>query len=202
MKVGTDGVLLGAWTPVRDADRRVLDVGTGTGLIALMLAQRTTAARITALDVDPDCVGQARENANASPWGHRIGTVCSPVQEFGDGPFDLIVSNPPFYDNSLPSPDAARTTARHTASLPFVDLLDAVDRLLAPDGRLAARSLWLTARTDVRTTPHSGVRRSLMLFGRQPSECFPQTAVLTVQTAPECFTPEYRALTSDFYLKF
>ncbi len=118
MKVGTDGVLLGAWTPVRDADRRVLDVGTGTGLIALMLAQRTTAARITALDVDPDCVGQARENANASPWGHRIGTVCSPVQEFGDGPFDLIVSNPPFYDNSLPSPDAARTTARHTASLP------------------------------------------------------------------------------------
>ena len=96
-------------------------------------------------------------------------------------------------------------------------LLDAVDRLLAPDGRfavilpaeearrfrmLAARSLWLTARTDVRTTPHSGVRRSLMLFGRQPSECFPQTAVLTVQTAPECFTPEYRALTSDFYLKF
>lgn len=217
MKVGTDGVLLGAWTPVRDADRRVLDVGTGTGLIALMLAQRTTAARITALDVDPDCVGQARENANASPWGHRIGTVCSPVQEFGDGPFDLIVSNPPFYDNSMHSPDAARTTARHTASLPFVDLLDAVDRLLAPDGRfavilpaeearrfrmLAARSLWLTARTDVRTTPHSGVRRSLMLFGRQPSECFPQTAVLTVQTAPECFTPEYRALTSDFYLKF
>lgn len=217
MKVGTDGVLLGAWVPVRDTDRRVLDIGTGTGLIALMLAQRAAGARITALDVDPACAEQARENADASPWGDRIETVCAPVQAFGAEPFDLIVSNPPFYDNSLPSPDAARTTARHTASLPFAELLDAVERLLAPEGRfalilpaeearrfrmLASRSLWLEARTDVRTTPRSGVRRSLMLFGRRPSETFPEPEILTVQTAPECFTPEYRALTADFYLKF
>lgn len=217
MKVGTDGVLLGAWTPVRDADRRLLDVGTGTGVIALMLAQRSASARITALDIDSACVAQARENADASPWGGRIETRCSPVQLFDAEPFDLIVSNPPFYDCSLPSPDAARTTARHTASLSFAELLDAVDRLLAPDGRfavilpadeaqrfrmLAARRLWLAARTDVRTTPRAGVKRSLMLFARRMEGGSPETGVLTVQTAPGCFTPEYRALTADFYLKF
>lgn len=217
MKVGTDGVLLGAWVPLRSGDRRLLDVGTGTGLIALMLAQRAPEARITALDVDAACTEQARGNADASPWGDRIATVCAPVQRFEAEPFDLIVSNPPYYDNSLPSPDAARTTARHTASLPFAELLDAVDRLLAPDGRfavvlpaeearrfrlLASQRLWLTARTDVRTTPRSGVKRSLMLFARRPADGFPEPEVLTVQTAPECFTPEYRALTADFYLKF
>lgn len=217
MKVGTDGVLLGAWTPVRDTDRRVLDIGTGTGLIALMLAQRAPEARITALDVDAGCVEQARGNADASPWGDRIETVCSPVQDFRAEPYDLILSNPPYYDNSLPSPDAARTAARHTASLSFAELLAAADRLLAPAGRfsvvlpaaearrfrmLASGRLWLEAQTDVQTTPRSEVRRSLMLFSRlRPAES-PRPARLTIQTAPETFTPEYRELTADFYLKF
>lgn len=218
MKVGTDGVLLGAWAPLRSDDRRLLDIGTGTGLIALMLAQRSPEARITALDVDPDCTEQARANADASPWGDRIDTRCTPVQQFRpEVLFDLIVSNPPYYDNSLPSPDAARTTARHTASLSFAELLDAVDRLLVPEGRfavvlpagevrrfslLAAPRLWLTARTDVRTTPRRGVKRSLLLFARRPADRVPESELLTVQMAPECFTPEYRALTADFYLKF
>ena len=171
MKVGTDGVLLGAWVPVRDTDRRVLDIGTGTGLIALMLAQRTAGARITALDVDPACAEQARENADASPWGGRIETVCAPVQAFGAEPFDLIVSNPPFYDNSLPSPDAARTTARHTASLPFAELLDAVGRLLAPEGRPPVPDAGVAvavARSPDRRADHAPQRRAAFADALRP----------------------------------
>ena len=95
MKVGTDGVLLGAWAGVRPSDRRILDVGTGTGLIALMMAQRAPEALITGVDVEE--VSQARENAAASPWGGRVAFVQCPVQEFApDERFDLIVSNPPY----------------------------------------------------------------------------------------------------------
>ena len=137
MKVGTDGVLLGAWTPLRPTDRRLLDIGTGTGLIALMLAQRAPEAEVTGIDIDD--VSQARENAAASPWGGRLHFVQTPVQTFAPaGRFDRIVSNPPFFDATLPSPDAGRTTARHTVTLTFSELCDAVLRLLAsPQGTTA-----------------------------------------------------------------
>lgn len=218
MKVGTDGVLLGAWVPLRAEDRRLLDLGTGCGVIALMLAQRQADARITALDIDPDCVLQTRENADRSPWGERITAVEAPVQEFFPAePFDLIVSNPPYFENSLLSPDAGRSRARHTASLSYAELLQAVGRLLAPEGRfavvlpaeeakrfrcLAAQWLWLEAQLDVRTTPRRPVKRSLMLFGRRQPVHEPALKELVIQTAPETFTPEYRAMTGDFYLKF
>ena len=126
MKVGTDGVLLGAWTPLRDSDRRILDIGTGTGLIALMLAQRAPGAAVTGIDIDD--VGEARANGDASPWGDRLSFVRCPVQEFSDRPFDLIVSNPPFFVDSLTCPDAGRTTVRHAVHLPFGELRDAVGR--------------------------------------------------------------------------
>ncbi|MBE6196026.1 MAG: methyltransferase domain-containing protein [Rikenellaceae bacterium] len=218
MKVGTDGVLLGAWVPLRPEDRLLLDLGTGCGVIALMLAQRQADARITALDIDPDCVEQTRENAERSPWGGRITAVEAPVQEFfPPEPFDLIVSNPPYFENSLLSPDAGRSRARHTASLSFAELLQAADRLLTPEGRLAvvlpteeakrfrllaSQRFWLEARLDVRTTPRRPVKRSLMLFGRRQPAHEPAIEELVIQTAPETFTPEYRALTGDFYLKF
>ena len=113
MKVGTDGVLLGAWVALGAADRLLLDVGTGTGVIALMLAQRSPAAGVTALDIDAACAEQARANADRSPWGGRVTTCCAPVQEYRpEEPFDLVVSNPPYYDRSLLPPDAGRTTAR------------------------------------------------------------------------------------------
>ena len=218
MKVGTDGVLLGAWVPLRQEDRRLLDLGTGTGVIALMLAQRQVDARITALDIDPSCVREARENADRSLWGDRVEVVEAAAQDFlSSEPFDLIVSNPPFFENSLTSPDQGRTLARHTTSLSFEELLGAVDRLLAPEGRfavvlpveeaqrfrrLATAHLWLEQWLDVRTTPRRPVKRSLMLFSRrQPAES-PKSEELVIQTAPEEFTPEYRALTRDFYLKF
>ena len=195
MKVGTDGVLLGAWAGVRPSDRRILDVGTGTGLIALMMAQRAPEALITGVDVEE--VSQARENAAASPWGGRVAFVQCPVQEFApDERFDLIVSNPP----------------------------DAVVRLLAAEGRFAvilptdeARRftdvcrgfLALTRSTGVRTTPRRPVKRLLMEFAHENassglrSDSPPVCSELVVGTGEhEQYTPEYRALTRDFYLKF
>jgi len=136
MKVGTDGVLLGAWAEVRPGDRRMLDVGTGTGLIALMLAQRS-AAWITAVDIDVECATQAAENFAASPWADRLDAVSVAVQRYDPvEKFDLIVSNPPYYVDSLLSPDEGRNTARHAAGLPFGELAAAVVRLLSPGGRL------------------------------------------------------------------
>ena len=226
MKVGTDGVLLGAWAAVQPQDRRMLDIGTGTGLIALMLAQRAPEAHVTGVDIDD--VGQARENAAASPWSGRVAFAQCPVQEFETPePFDLIVSNPPFFVDSLTCPDRGRTAARHAVHLPFGDLRDAVLRLLAPGGRFAvilptaeaerflavcAGRLALVRRTDVRTTPRRPAKRALMEFVRadRPADCsadcsaaVPEVSELVVGTGEhECYTPEYRALTRDFYLKF
>ena len=211
MKVGTDGVLLGAWAGVRPSDRRILDVGTGTGLIALMMAQRAPEALITGVDVEE--VSQARENAAASPWGGRVVFEQCPVQEFApDERFDLILSNPPFFVDSLTCPDEGRTTARHAV------------RLLAAEGRFAvilptdeARRfadvcrgfLALTRSTGVRTTPCRPVKRMLMEFAHENacsglrSDSPPVCSELVVGTGEhEQYTPEYRALTRDFYLKF
>ena len=224
MKVGTDGVLLGAWAAVRPADRTVLDIGTGTGLVALMLAQRTepfaSAPRVVGIDIEP--VDQARENAAASPWAARVRFEQVPVQRFDPGHrFDLIVSNPPFFVDSLTCPDRGRTTARHAVSLPFEALRDAVVRLLAPGGRFAVvlpteegmrfealcrGVLTLRRRTRVRTVPRREPKRVLLEFGpAQPagSPALPVDDSLAIGTGEhETYTPEYRALTRDFYLKF
>lgn len=217
MKVGTDGVLLGAWAQVRPEDRRMLDVGTGTGLIALMLAQRSEA-RITAVDIDAECATQAAENFAASPWTDRLTALCLPIQQFHTPEkFDLIVSNPPYYVDSLLSPDEGRNTARHTAGLPFGELAAAAVRLLAPDGRVALvlpptelkqfRStalgrLFLTRWTEVCSTPRRGVRRILAEFGMTPVPS-PEPSRLVIEFGgQDSYTEEYRRLTGDFYLKF
>lgn len=217
MKVGTDGVLLGAWAPVRPDDRRILDIGTGTGVIALMLAQRAPEASVTGVDIAP--VEEARRNAEASPWSGRLHFEQSPVQRFAPAePFDLIVSNPPFFVESLTCPDRSRTTARHAVELPFEELRDAVLRLLARDGRFAlvlpvneaarfaalcGERLHLIRRTEVRTTPRHPAKRVLLAWQRGPAETPCEEATLTIGTGEhECYTAEYRALTRDFYLKF
>ncbi|MBR0310476.1 MAG: methyltransferase [Paludibacteraceae bacterium] len=149
MKVGTDGVLLGAWAPVRLPSGRIpssiMDVGTGSGLIALMLAQRCPAAQITAIDISQEAYEQAQENFAASPWSARLRAAHSPLQQLGDSGrsaqgsdvYDLIVSNPPYFVDSLKNPDAARRVARHNDTLPFSDLMCTCAHLLAPDGILA-----------------------------------------------------------------
>ena len=138
MKVGTDGTLLGAWTSLPNPTRKILDIGTGTGLIAIMAAQRHPDAQICAIDIDADCISQAEENVADCPWSERIKLYHSPLQEFSsEEKFDMIISNPPYFVDSLLSPDAQRSTARHTATLSFDELTEGVIRLLAPEGRFA-----------------------------------------------------------------
>lgn len=217
MKVGTDGTLLGAWVRLPDTTRSILDIGTGSGLIAIMTAQRTPEAHITAIDIDADCVAQAHLNAEASPWSDRISVLHTSLQNFTtEERFDVIVSNPPYFIDSLTSPDAGRTTARHTATLPFEELVSGVKRLLTPDGRFslilptaeaqrflsAARGvLFLSRRCDVKPKPSSDVKRVMMEFSLSPQ--LPPTAEqLTIESdTHHDYTYAYRALTQDFYLK-
>ncbi|MBO4361220.1 MAG: methyltransferase [Paludibacteraceae bacterium] len=146
MKVGTDGVLLGCWVFGSQELRakkqeRILDIGTGSGLIALMLAQRYAEAQIDAIDIDADAVEQARENFAASPWADRLHAAQCALQELRaesrERKYDLIVSNPPYFVDSLKNPDAARRTARHNDTLPFGTLIAESVRLLAANGTLA-----------------------------------------------------------------
>ena len=220
MKVGTDGVLLGAWTPLRAEDHRILDIGTGTGVIALMLAQRKADATLTGIDLMP--VAEAEGNARRSPWSDRIAFEQTAVQDYApEQGFDLIVSNPPFFTSSLLCPDAGRTTARHAVTLTFRDLCRSVERLLNPEGhfavvlptaegdafrREALLHLHLVRSVAVRTTPRRAPKRVLMEFIRyDATHAMPPTQYedLSIGTgAHEEYTDEYRALTCDFYLKF
>ena len=153
MKVGTDGVLVGAWA---EGGQRILDIGSGTGLISLMMAQRFPEAQVWGIDIDPDACMQARENVAASPFADRVGISCCALQNLseehlvrgseelmemkeGEGNlFDAIVSNPPFFVNGLKNPDSKRAMARHSDSLPFSVLMKGVKRWLSDEGVFSA----------------------------------------------------------------
>ena len=215
MKVGTDGVLLGAWTNLKNANR-ILDVGTGTGLIALMLAQRTRDAKITAIDIDADAVGQAKENVLASPWKDRVEVALQDVCTYvPDGLFDIIVSNPPYFVNSLKCPDGQRTTARHTDSLDANRLIGKVTELLAPEGRFSLilpadqtdellriaeeNGLYPSRITRVITRPGLPPKRVLVEFRKTTQIC--EETELVVELDRHVYSEDYIALTKDFYLK-
>jgi tRNA1Val (adenine37-N6)-methyltransferase len=137
MRVNTDGVLLGAWADVSDADR-ILDVGTGTGVIALMLAQRSPYAHIDAVEIDVLSAADARNNVALSPWANRIDVINCSFQDFAHSvkqSYNLIVSNPPYFNQSLKSPHTSRNLSRHSDALPYTHLIDGVINLLAPSGR-------------------------------------------------------------------
>lgn len=217
MKVGTDGVLLGAWADV-EGDCRLLDVGSGSGIITLMLAQRNAAAHVTAIDIDAGAVEATRRNAEASPWGERIAySQCDIVDYKPDTLFDHIISNPPYFERSLLSPDAQRSVARHTSSLSFEALVTAACRLLNQGGRLsvilprdgaahlrriAFGRLWLRRLTDVVTREGDAPCRTLMEFERCARPLMPRCDVMTIEDGKGEYTEEYRRLTEDFYLKF
>ena len=134
MKVGTDGILLGAWATA-ETPSRILDIGTGTGVVALMLAQRFPAAMIDAVEANSDACGQAAGNFQVSPWADRLTAVYCRIQEFESAAtYSLIVSNPPWFHDSMKPDDQARDTARHTDSMSPADLISAVARLMANDG--------------------------------------------------------------------
>ena len=217
MKVGTDGVLLGAWCGVEGVSR-ALDVGTGTGLIALMIAQRC-GAKIDAIEIDDDAFTQARENISASPWADRIIAHHSPFQKFvltADAPYDLIVTNPPYFMNSLLPGSKGRTLARHSDSLPLDDLFPCAAGILSPKGRIALiipydstrraietagySGLHLSRRRDVRALPDRSFFRSLIEFSAE-SNHFTEEDPLTIECdSEEKYTDDYLALTDEFYL--
>ena len=215
MKIGTDGVLLGAWADV-EGDSRILDVGTGTGLIALMLAQRNTSANIIGIDISHEATQEARDNFLNSPWAERLSAVCGDVCGFSsDKKFDHIVSNPPYFVDSLHSPDKLRTMARHTSSLKFEDLVTSAVRLLRPGGRLsvilptecamqfrfaAFGRLWLRRQLEVVTKAGDTPRRTLMEFCLSDKPLMPSVATLALRHKDSSYTDEYRALTNDFYI--
>ena len=216
MKVGTDGVLLGAWASVRDA-RRILDVGTGSGLIAIQLAQRTPEAQVTAIEIDAAAAGQAQENVARSPWGDRMEVVCMDFGAYSpQEKFDLIVSNPPYFVDALRSPDAQRRMARHTEGLNYEVLFRHSSELLAEDGRLAiiipteveelalgsafAQGWFLARRTNVYTKPGKKCRRLLLEFVKMP---VPYVSTdLYIERAEGGYSEDYVTLTRDFYLHF
>lgn len=219
MKVGTDGVLLGAWTPVSNNPFSILDIGAGTGLIALMMAQRSTAEQIDAIEIDDDAYEQAVENFEESKWGDRLFCYHAGLDEFveemHDEEYDIIVSNPPFYTENYSSGNEQRDKARFTESLPFEHLIEAAAILLSENGifsviipfkeeekfiAIAAEfNLYPAKITRVKGTPETEIKRSLLAFTREQTE----TTIdeLVIETARHQYTPEYTALTKDFYLK-
>ena len=218
MKIGTDGVLLGAWTSLENTPYSIMDIGTGTGIIALMLAQRSNAEQIDAMEIDDDAYEQAVDNFENSPWGDRLFCYHAGLDEFLEEPedeYDIIVSNPPFYTEDYTSGDDQRDKARFTASLPFEDLVEAAALLLSDNGIFSviipfkeednfvalARDLDLFPFkiTRVKGTPTTDIKRSMMAFSRDEREI--ATDELIIETARHEYTPEYIALTKDFYLK-
>ena len=221
MKVGTDGVLLGAWCPLPATNRatpyRVLDIGTGSGLIALMLAQRLMGVgHIDAIDIDADAVAQAQDNFALSPWGNMLHAHHSTLQDWQAEGYDLIVSNPPYFQASLKNPNQQRATARHTDSLSYEELIAHAARLLKDSGVLALilpieaeseirtlanhHKLYPTHITHIHSKPNKPAKRLLIALSKQEqSEETPiQTFYIESESAPR--SPEYQDLTRDFYL--
>lgn len=215
MKVGTDGVLLGAWCPV-EGMTRVLDVGTGCGVIALMVAQRNDKAQIHAIDIDHDAIEEAKVNFANSPWSDRLK---ADVQDFntlqaGDK-WDLIVSNPPYFTNGVLPTGNARTLARHTHSLTYRQLIEGASRHLSKNGTLALvspveaegeiivasafASLPVKRITRVIPVENATPKRILWQLSRRDESYLEDT--LTIAHGDGAFTREYIDLTGDFYLK-
>ena len=220
MKVGTDGTLLGAWARVGE---RVLDIGTGTGLLALMIAQRHPSARVCGVDIDADAVAQATANFQSSPFADRLSVCQMDVREFQNrqdafspGSFDAIVCNPPFFDHALPCPTQQRSQARHTSSLDHAELAAAAAWWLADGGEFSvvmpfdyrerftakaqAAGLALCRECAVKTTPRKPPRRYLLAFVKAGQPVAVEHTEGVLEEEPGRRSPWYQQLTKDFYL--
>lgn len=213
MKVGTDGVMLGAWA---HGGRHILDIGTGTGVIALMMAQRFTEASVEGVEIDALAARQAVENVLASPYAGRVNIHASSLQDFKPKTqFDAIVTNPPFFVNSLASPQSARTVARHATSLTYADIFNFASLWLSPDGELSAvipvevvdkftseafvRGFFLARQYRVKTVERRKPKRVLLSFKKSRSETFDSQEVLLMCDGKR--SQWYEKLTRDFYIK-
>lgn len=218
MKVGTDGVLLGAWASLDHQPKSILDIGAGTGLLSLMLAQRAIAETIDALEIDEESYEQCVENFEASVWADRLFCYHAGLKEFVvemDDKYDLIVSNPPFYSEENKGEDPSRDRARQNLFLPFEELLAGVASLLSATGifsviipfreeavflKLAVKySLFPGKITRVKGNKEALVKRSLIALQFSKKKVIHQQ--LTIETARHQYTEDYMALTREFYLK-
>lgn len=219
MKVGTDGVLLGAWCPVDNNPKTVLDIGAGTGLVALMLAQRSSADQIDAVEIDEEAYEQCVDNFENSPWNDRLFCFHAGLDEFleemEDEAYDLIVSNPPFYTEDYQSNDEQRDLARFENALPFEELVESAANLLSEFGVFALvisfkeeKKIIALAKefqlypfkiTRVKGTPTSEIKRSLLAFTWD--EQILEIDELIIETSRHQYTDDYISLTKAFYLK-
>lgn len=217
MKVGTDAVLLGAWACMHKA-KSALDIGTGTGIIAMMLAQRSPV-NIDAIEIDLDAFVQAVENSNNCKWRDRLNIHHRSLQQYAKEchkKYDAIVSNPPYFSNSLQAASESRTMARHTCTLKFEELMQGIASLLHKDGIFASilppkesedliriareHKLFLTRLTRVQTCASKAPKRMLMQFGFNPTSFSEDT--LVIENADHSYSDAYIQLTRDFYLGF
>lgn len=219
MQVGTDGVLLGAWAPVNHQPQSILDIGTGTGVIALMLAQRCDAGLIDALELDDNAYEQAAENFENSPWNDRLFCYHAHLYEFVteiEDTYELIVCNPPYFEPGHSTGDSSRDQARYEEAMPFELLVAAAQGLLDPKGvfavilptdrvddfqELAQQSgLFPFKITSVKGSPEKKPKRELIAFSFK-KEAEIERKTLVIEHARHQYTEEYKALTSAFYLK-
>jgi len=217
MKVGTDGVLLGSWT-AGESVSRILDIGSGTGLIAIMLAQRSSAI-IDGVEIEKNACLQSRKNAVVSPWHNRINLYHDSIQHFSATTtlrYDVIVSNPPFFRNSLKPPANSRSVAKHDVGLTYETLLLCTSKLLMPGGRLSVilpageqknftvladfHRLNLIRLTLVRPSPGKELSRCLMEFSKLKGPGCIENELVIRKDDLKTYTDEYIELTKDFYL--
>ncbi|WP_299046979.1 methyltransferase [uncultured Polaribacter sp.] len=221
MKIGTDGVLLGAWCSLENYPNSILDIGSGTGVISLMIAQRCDAMTIDAVEIDEKAYEQTVENFENSEWGDRLYCYHSSFQEFADEIaaeeefYDVIVSNPPFYRDEFETDNVSRNRARFTSSLSFETLLSGVAKILSKNGVFSLiipfkeeqefiqtakkYELYINHICRVQGNPSSAVKRSLLCFSFQEQEC--KEECLIIETERHQYTQQYKDLTKDFYLK-
>ncbi len=226
MKIGVDGVLIGAWTYI-GSSRRILDVGTGCGVIALMMAQRAPEAEIDAIDIDAASIEEASENISVSPWSDRIKAILGSYSDalsllsVEDSGYDLIVSNPPYFDSGVTQAVTSREKARHQGELCPLSLLRGARSLLRQNGSVAMvvpseysddlekeaekMEFVLERKCLVRGHDKAPFKRSLLqwrLLGSDSDKTFPELKFLTLETTPGIPTDDYRDLCKDFYLRF
>ena len=219
MKIGTDGVLLGAWCPIDNQPFSVLDIGAGTGILSLMLAQRTNAKQIDAIEIDNDAFEQCVENFESSPWSDRLYCYHAGLDEFMDEPedqYDIIISNPPFYSEDYKSDNQQRDLARFQDALSFEDLIEAASMLLCENGIFSVIipykeeskfigfakecNLFPFKITRVKGTPTTEIKRSLLAFSFTKKRKVEEDE-LVIETSRHEYTDDYIKLTQDFYLK-
>lgn len=219
MKVGTDSVLLGAWCPIENNPFSVLDIGAGTGILSLMIAQRSHAEQIDALEIDEDAYEQCVENFENSPWSDRLFCFHAGLDEFMEEPeeeYDLIISNPPFYSEDYKTENSQRDLARFQDAMPFEELVEAADLLLSENGIFAViipykeeeKFIDLCAKvelfpvkvTRVKGTPNTEIKRSLLAFKRYELPVL-EANELVIEINRHDYTDAYIELTKDFYLK-